>query len=386
MINVFSFEVAILGHEFNLISLIIICLAIIFAIWQILFHYVYFLKLIQYKFKADETAVKPSVSVVICAKNEKENLREHLESILEQDYPDFEVVVVNDSSWDGTEEILSFFTDKFPHLKIVSIKEEIKRIEGKKFPLTLGIKAAKNEIMLLTDADCHPTSKHWISEMMAPYANTNIEMVLGYSPYQYRPGLLNLLIRAETSLSAMMYVSFALKGSPYMGVGRNLSYKKELFFRHKGFASHHHIPSGDDDLFVRDASTSTNTAIVISPQSRMLSLPKVSFTQWFRQKKRHLFVGRYYNPNIKKKLAAFSISHLFFWFFAIALFFFSPSIWIPLCIILCRWLLQAPIIYLAFKKLGHNMLAFLMPLLDLAYLFYSIFSGLVYFFSKKPKW
>ena len=259
-------------------------------------------------------------------------------------------------------------------------------MEGKKFPLTLGIKAAKNEIILLTDADCKSISNEWISWMVAPYKNSEIEIVLGYSPYENKFSLLNLFIRAETSLTAMMYVSLALSGNPYMGVGRNLSYRRDLFFKHKGFASHHHIPSGDDDLFVRDAATKTNTAVVISPKSRMISLPKNKVKQWIEQKRRHLFVGKFYNAPIKRKLGSFATSHFLFWSAAIALFFFTPSIWMLIGIIVGRWLIQWPVIYLASKKLGYRMLAFFMPLMDIAYLFYSIFGAMVYTFSKKPKW
>ncbi|MCO6494173.1 MAG: glycosyltransferase [Bacteroidetes bacterium] len=385
MIHQVLISVRVFGLELGLVPLILTAMAISFAVWQIVFHYVHFLKLIQFKQDLKINTDHP-VSVIICAKNEKDNLSNYLPSILEQDYPSFEVIVVNDGSWDGTEEILAYFSERYSNLKVVELKEEIKRIDGKKFPLTLGIKAAKNEILLLTDADCVTTSNQWIKLMVAPYANPEIEMVLGYSPYHYKQGLLNLLIRAETSLTAMMYFSFAISGKPYMGVGRNLSYKRELFFRHKGFASHHHIPSGDDDLFVRDAATSSNTAVVFDPKSRMLSVPKITFSDWFKQKRRHLFVGKYYHSDIKRKLASFSYSHFLFWASVIALFFFSPTFLLPICIIVIRWLIQFPVVYYSFKRLGHNLLALFMPLLDIAYLFYSIFSGMVYLFSKKPKW
>lgn len=386
MITSTQFTIAVFGHHINLIELIFLSLALFFACWQIALHYLYFLKFTQFQSSKRNMHNSQAVSLIICVKNEKENLKINLPTILEQDYPNFEVIVVNDASWDGTEEILAFFTEQYSHLRVVEIKEDIKRIAGKKFPLTMGIKAAKNEILLLTDGDCRPTSKHWIAEMVSPYNDPKIEIVLGYSPYRYKAGLLNLLIRAETSLTAMLYLSFALKGIPYMGVGRNLSYKRELFFKHKGFASHHHIPSGDDDLFVRDAATSTNVAVVLSPVSRMLSEPKLTFKQWYIQKKRHLFVGRFYHSDIKRKLTSFSGSHFFFWIAVLGLCFFSSQLWIPIAIILGRWILQAPIVALSFKKLGHNMLAYLMPLLDIAFLFYTIFGGLVYLFSKKPKW
>jgi poly-beta-1,6-N-acetyl-D-glucosamine synthase len=359
--------------------------ALVLLLWQVIFHYRYFYRLV--KFKPKPPAKNQSgVSVILCARNEKENLTKNLPLILEQDYPNFEVIVVDDASWDGTDEVLTIFKDKYPNLRIVTIMEHVKKGEGKKFALTLGIKTAQNNILLLTDADCKPVSDKWIQYMAAPYEDSQIEMVLGYSPYETRSNLLNLLIRAETSLTAMLYMSFALRKKPYMGVGRNLSYTKELFFRNKGFATHYHIPSGDDDLFVRDSSTKNNVAIAISPEARMVSRPKNTFIEWFRQKKRHLFVGKYYKPEIKRSLFSFTFSHFLFWILiALTLIFIKPW-WIGIGIVLLKWLATFPVVYMATRKIGYRFLAFFLPLLDIAYLFYGMFSGLVYLFSKKPKW
>jgi poly-beta-1,6-N-acetyl-D-glucosamine synthase len=360
--------------------------AILFGFIQIYYHFYYFLRL--YKFKSSEPIVEEGkgVSVIICARNERENLRKNLPLIFDQNYPNFEVVVVNDASWDGTIDVLYEFAELHPNLKIVEIKEEIKKGEGKKFALTLGIKAAKNPILLLTDADCAPTSVDWIQWMVAPYKNPQIELVLGYSPYETKNNFLNFLIRSETSLTAMNYFSFALANKPYMGVGRNLSYTKDLFFKHKGFASHHHVPFGDDDLFVRDVATPNNTAVVMAPKARMISSPKNSFVKWIRQKQRHLFVGKLYHSNIKKSLGLFALSHFLFWAAAISTILFIQPWWIGGVIILTKWILQWPVIFIAFKKLGYKSLPLFMPFMDIAYLFYSLFGATVYLFSKKPKW
>jgi hypothetical protein len=250
----------------------------------------------------------------------------------------------------------------------------------------MGIKAAKHDILLLTDADCKPVSNQWIQYMTAPYDSPEIEMVLGYSPYEKRKNILNLLIRAETSLTAMLYMSFALNGKPYMGVGRNLSYRKELFFRNKGFATHYHIPSGDDDLFVRDAANAKNVAIVINPESRMISRPENTFQDWLRQKKRHLFVGKYYKPAIKRSLFGFTFSHFLFWVFVCLTLIFIQPWWIGLGLAGLKWLITWPVVLLASRKIGYIFLAYFLPLLDISYLFYSMFSGFVFLFSKKPKW
>ena len=180
---------------------------------------------------------------------------------------------------------------QYKYLKIVTIQEGEKFIAGKKFAVTMGIKAAKYDWIVFTDADCVPASEQWLMSMQQPEDDQK-EILLGYSPYLRRGGLLNALIRFETFFTAVNYLSFALKGMPYMGVGRNMAYKKSLFFKHKGFAAHMHIPSGDDDLFINAHATPVNTAIRIHQQSHVWSEPSTSFVAYFTQKKSHFGAGK----------------------------------------------------------------------------------------------
>lgn len=252
------------------------------------------------------------VSVVICAKNEYHNLIRFLPHILEQDHPEFEVIVVNDQSDDETEELLEELKSKYNHLTAINLKQSLNFFRGKKFPLSIGIRSAKHENVVLTDADCRPRTNRWIT-MMAENFTRDTEVVLGYGAYARKPGLLNLLIRFDTMHIALQYFSFALAGFPYMGVGRNLAYRKSLFFKQKGFTSHYRIPSGDDDLFINKAANRANTAIEIRKQAHTVSEPKTSFSQWFRQKKRHLSTGKYYKPLHKFLLSVYSGSLFVFY-------------------------------------------------------------------------
>jgi hypothetical protein len=195
---------------------------------------------------------------------------------------------------------------------MIELTQEAKMIIGKKFPLSMGIKSAKHEIVLLTDADCLPASEFWISKMQQCFDDTT-EIVLGYGAYHKKKGLLNKLIRWETFHTAIQYLSYALAGQTYMGVGRNLSYKKTIFFRHKGFSAHNQIASGDDDLFIKSAATKTNTRINIDPDSFTLSDPPKTFKEWVRQKSRHLSTGKYYKPIHKFLLGLYSLSHFLFY-------------------------------------------------------------------------
>jgi len=267
------------------------------------------------------------VSVIIAAKNEFDNLSEFLPTILEQDYSNFEVIVVNDQSFDGTYLLLKDFQVKYPHLKIVNIDEEINDFSGKKLALTLGIKAAKHEILLFTDADCLPSSNQWITTMMSGYTSKDIDFVIGFSPYFKTKGLLNFIIRYETLSVGIKYLSSGLNKRPYMGVGRNLSYKKSLFFNVKGFHPYLNIPFGDDDLFVNLHANKSNTNVVFHPNSFIESRPKTNWEDYFYQKQRHQAASKYYRPGSKfRQLMDWSVL-VWFYLFPLVLFLdYSPWI------------------------------------------------------------
>jgi len=267
-----------------------------------------FLKLPLYNRKK-KSAFSPGISVIICAKNEELNLEHFLPHVLQQDYPEYEVVVVNDSSTDDTEHVLMQLAAQFDQLRYTSIPVDDKLKRGKKLALTIGLKAAKYDHVLLSDADCYPVSDHWLQRMASNFSEDH-KIVLGYGGYERRKGLLNTLIRYETTFTAIQYLSYAIKGNPYMGVGRNLAYEKALFFDNKGFAGHYHLLSGDDDLFVNQNATGLNCAVEFSPESHTLSLPETTFRAWIKQKKRHLSAGSHYKPGSRIRLASEWISRI----------------------------------------------------------------------------
>lgn len=245
----------------------------------------------------------------------------------------------------------------------------------------MGIREARHEVMLLTDSDCIPVSEYWVERMQDGYLD-GTQIVLGYSPYKKKPGVLNKLIRFETFHSALQYLSYALAGQPYMGVGRNLSYKKELFLRNKGFSSINHVPGGDDDLFVNKVATAANTRIVIDPDSFTLSEPKKTFREWVRQKTRHYTTGKYYKPRHKFLLTLYSISHILFYpAFIVSLLYFHWQ-W-TLSVFLLRFLIQGIVYFRCMKKLGESDLFPYWWLLDVWMIgYYFIFAPSLW---KKPR-
>jgi glycosyltransferase involved in cell wall biosynthesis len=352
---------------------------------QVFYYLFFFTRIAFYKYKAKAVSQTHPVSVVVCARDEAANLTKNLPGILIQKYnTTHEVILVNDNSLDESKYILDAFSKKFRQLHIVELTQEAKHIPGKKFPLSIGIKTAKYETLLLTDADCIPATEFWIDKMQQGY-NDQTEIVLGYGAYNKKKGLLNKLIRWEAFHSALQYLSYAQAGLPYMGVGRNLSYKRGVFFRHKGFSAHNHLPSGDDDLFINTAATKKNTEIVIDPDTFTLSEPPKTWSQWVRQKTRHYSTGKYYKAGHKFLLGLYSLTQfLFYPLFAAAILFFNWEI--VLGILALKLLVQGLVLYKSTEKLDEKDLFPLFILLDIWMFFYYLIFSLSVFKKPRNRW
>lgn len=325
------------------------------------------------------------VSLVIAARNEKANLERLLPALMEQTHPRFEIILVDDRSDDETYDYLLSLRDYSPKLRILFNKDVPDHIHPKKFALTLGIKAAQYQQVVFTDADCLPASPDWLLEIQACYT-PGTRIVLGYCPYEKQPGFLNLLIRYETYYTALQYLSWALAGRPYMGIGRNLSYERSLFFENKGFYKHQHVTGGDDDLFINRVGTSANTRVVVHPASQTISKPKESWGAWFRQKKRHLSVGKYYKWSDKILLTMGSLSQLGFWLLALpAVAFGGYPEWAGGLFGL-RVVAQLTVNYFVVRRMQDSVPFYLTPLLDFLHAIYHIFVGIVALTSRHIRW
>jgi cellulose synthase/poly-beta-1,6-N-acetylglucosamine synthase-like glycosyltransferase len=329
------------------------CVGLCIAAWlvQMFYMFNYFLKASRTQ-NPGPTHIKP-VSVIICARNEEKNLMENIPLIMEQDHPNFELVVVNDSSWDDTEAILKALSLRYPAIKVVNIDEEKQNMQGKKFALTLGIKAAKHETLLLTDADCVPVSPNWIREMTGVMVDKK-QLAIGFSPYKKYPGWLNRIIRFDTLMIGCQYLGFAKAGKPYMGVGRNLAYTKDLFFKVGGFKNHYSIASGDDDLFVNQVANVQNTLVVNTPDAHTISEPKTTWKDWFVQKRRHFTTTPFYKSSHKTMLMLWPVSFLLMFVgFAGAMVF---QTWMLLVsgLLLLRYIVQIAILHRVSARLAQS--------------------------------
>ncbi|MDN3669704.1 glycosyltransferase [Echinicola jeungdonensis] len=332
---------------------------------------------------------KEGVSIIIPARNEKKNLEKLIPLLFQQDYPNFEIIVVNDQSHDGTRFLLERLMTQFPKLRTVTIDYTPKHVTPKKYALTLGIKVAKNDVILLTDADCVPVSPNWIKSMSYPIRNQGKTFALGYGGYEIQKGFLNTLIQFETWLTALQYFSFALWKSPYMGVGRNLAYRRSFFMEKKAFNGLWQIMGGDDDLFINRYAHKKNTAVVIHPESITKSIPKTTIKEYYIQKKRHFQAGKHYRFADKLKIGIYAMSHLVFWASGLILLGIHRE-WEPISllvgIIITRAFLQFSGLNGARMKLEGQGKVFWTMFFDLMYLSYFWIIGTKGYLSKTVRW
>ena len=304
--------------------------------------------------KVNSDVQLPAVSVIVCAHNEYDNLQDYLSILLEQDYPCYEVIVVDDSSEDGSDLLLERWSRQYGNLYHTFVPRGARVLSNKKLALTIGIKAAHYDYLLLTDADCRPESKHWIREMMQGFANQQTEVVLGFSPYFEKKGLLNHIIGYDTLFNGLQYMGMARAGKPYMGVGRNLAYKRETFFSVGGFKGLLGNRAGDDDLFVNRIANAANTVVVNNPNSIVWSVPKTTWREWFHQKRRHLSVSPQYRTRSKIQVTLEPLSRGIFYscVLASAIVGSIELISIALALFLLRLLVQLIIINISARRLN----------------------------------
>lgn len=356
----------------------VLSMAFVQLLWVLWFHF----RLVLHKDK--EVDYFPPVSVIIAARNEEDNLFKNLPFILDQDYPEFEVIVINHQSKDDSQHILKAMAKDYHQLKVINLEPNRHLKTGKKLPLTIAIKGAKHNHLLFTDADCQPNSKFWIRNMASNFKEK--ELVLGYGPYRKEKGMLNRLIRLDTAMIALSYLSMALGRVPYMGVGRNMGYTKELFFNNEGFKSHYSLQSGDDDLFVQESARKKNYAICLAEDTFMYSDGEKSFEDWVKQKGRHFTTTGYYKVFKKLLLGIYPLSLILMHSFFLSLVFNKELFWSALLFysftILVKWLISG----LALHKIKETWIAVIFPFWDI---FYALMAPLLYYTVDKStdrKW
>ena len=349
---------------------------IVIMIYQLLFR----LGFLRHR-PVEVTDQVKGVSVIVAAHNEERNLKSLLPALLGQAHDNFEVIIADDRSNDASYEYLSGIDD--PRLKVIRIDHLPPDINPKKNALDLAIGLAKNNTLLLTDADCVPLSDDWISWVAGGYTEPT-EFVIGYSGYKTSKGFLNKYIRFETLMTAIQYLGLGMATGPYMGVGRNLSYRKEVYDSW-GFEGILNITGGDDDLFVNKYASADNTRFVLRKDAQTISIPKESWKEYFAQKRRHLSVSRFYRFKDIAILGLFSFANLAFW-----VTFVYNSVAGAILLALLGYSIRLLTISLTFStaasKLGEEYPKVFLPAMDIIYWIYNSFTALSSLAAKRIKW
>jgi glycosyltransferase involved in cell wall biosynthesis len=361
--------------------LVLVCFV---AIGIQILYLLFFLRAFYRKYEAAQTQSPNPVSVIVCAHDEEQNLKELIPLLLAQQHPQFEIIVVADRCNDGTYDYLLKATKDHSQLKMVRVTYKPEHINGKKFAITLGIKAARHEWLLFTDADCRPASPQWIAHM-TQQASEQTQMVIGFSPYRKEHGLLNAFIRFEALLTGIQYMGLALVGRPYMGVGRNLAYTKSLFMSGRGFNNYLGVMGGDDDLFVNLHANKGNASVCIGHEATTISIPKKSWSGFLEQKLRHLSAGRHYKSIDKFIIGLFMMSWMLTWFVALPVAIVVPA-WPLLMAFIVRWVLLGLLFHRASQRLGGQFEFLKTPVLDFIFPFYYLVTGLRALVAKKIRW
>ena len=361
-------------------------LEILFVIVFIIqvYYYLYFFSRFSFSNKPLKKEVNLPISIIICAKNEAQNLTDFLPSIIQQKYSDFEIVLVNDHSTDDTLKVMQYFAEIHKHITIVNLTDK-NSTGNKKNAVTQGINASKKEYLLFTDADCKPKTNYWISEMAAHFTNKK-QIVLGYGAHQKtKNSWLNKLIRFETLLTALQYFSYAKVNLAYMGVGRNLAYTKSVFKKANGFESHKHLKSGDDDLFVNQIA-SHNVSCCYTPNSFTISKPHTNFKKWIYQKRRHISTASSYKTTHQILLGLFYVSQFLFWTLSVFLLITSPNKQIIISLFIFRTAFLYFIYGFSAKKLKETDLILYLPFLELFLILIQMRIFIQNLFSKPKNW
>lgn len=352
---------------------------------QLIFILFIFSRLLTYQEEVStEKEEEKPVSVIVCAHNEYKNLSRFLPGLLLQQHTTFEIIVVNDRSEDATQQYLNSLSLEYPRLKIITISHTPTGWNPKKHALHRGIRQAQHEIILLTDADCMPAGRHWIKKMQTKIS-AKTDVVLGFSPYIKEKGILNAFIQYETFLTAIQYMALALVGLPYMGVGRNLGYRKSLFINKKGLERYSHIVGGDDDLFVNGIAQKQNTTICLDKESYTWSVPKRTWKSWYYQKIRHLSVGKHYQWKHQVLLGSFVGSLGMCWggFIVLGIIYQTGGVILGF---LLRILVMEIIFCRINKKIQGQIHCFYIPVFDFLYTLYIFIFSLLAISRKKVQW
>ena len=380
-----------ISFDFNNIEFVFLAVIFVLFVIQVSYYIFIYSRTLRYMKSVDGgyvpyTKEPYGVSVIVYAKNDAEHLGVYLPQILTQNYPNFEVIVVNDGSTDETRDIVTRLESEYDNLYQTYIPDEARSLSRKKLALTVGIKASKYDIVILTNANCSPAGKNWLSYMMRNFVE-GVDIVAGYAYMDGAGQKKRRYVAYDRLMFVLRYVSYILLRKTYMAEGYNLAYRKYLFFKNKGFSRHLNLHYGDDDLFINEVATSDNTRVELSPESWMVVHYENNFKAWQELKLRYDFTSGYLNSNSKIMFGLERLTVYLFYVSVIVLFvygfycnlFFSG---IALLLWLLRFIVQVMVYRRTAKRLSSNRLFFLLPIFDFMQTFVNVYYKIVGAYSR----
>lgn len=215
----------------------------------------------------EEDLSLPPLSILLTVHDNARELERHLPVILSQDYPvGYEVIAVVSRGEDDTDDVLKQFANSHSNLYVTFIPDTSRYMSRKKLAVTLGVKAAKNEWVLMTDATCVPSSDQWLKHM-ARHATTGTDLVIGYSNYDDEATDFQ---RFERLVSQRYILRKAQRGTAYRCEPGNLMFRKACFLDGRGFEGNLKYVRGEYDFIVNKFAERGNVATVIAPEAWMI--------------------------------------------------------------------------------------------------------------------
>lgn len=348
-----------------------------------LIYYIFFLSILLNNKKEKEYDLKP-ISVILYVKNSELYLEKNIDYFINQKYPKFEILLVNNASSDNTDIILEKLSEKHKSLRIINVENNESFWGNKKYTYTLAIKAAKYEHLIFSEIDCKPVSENWIHEINKSFSSKKT-IILGYKRLLKTSSLFNLIIRFDNLLESIKSFSFTKINSPYSADSRNYAFTKKDFYRVNGFINHIKIKNGKEDLFVKDAKQKYNSAYTLSDESFVESSKSLSFKEWFLNKKNSNLLKRHYSFKNQFLLNAFSFSKVFLYFLTIILLLIHD--WKIILIIFSSYIIfQSVITFIINRKFKETSIFYLSPILDFLLVLFQISIFISNLISKPPNW
>lgn len=294
---------------FTPVQVVVFLLLVVLFVVEVIYLFAIYNRVSQYARRAATARVVyasdlPSVSVVVYAHAEEaENLPNLLPALLAQDYPCYEVIVVNDAVSFEMQNAIALYECEYSNVYQTSVPETVYNVSRKKLGITLGVKAAKNDVIVLIESNCKPQGNSWLMSMARNFV-PGIDVVLGYTRMVDNSGKKQSGFQAfNRALFAIRYLAYAIIGKPYMGVGSNMAYRKEVFFANKGFSATLNLHYGDDDLLINEIAHGRNTRVEIAPESIVESRHDNVKEAWDESRMKYGFTSKYLRTSSRRVFA-----------------------------------------------------------------------------------